>query len=133
MPLSPELLEEAQRTWPGLRPPDAEFVAWAEAKLAGRPPSAARVGDLYVAYACAKRDPEAIAAFEQRYFIEVDAAAARFGPLPIALEDVRQRLRERFFVSESMRMESVSVIGCIRLYTFSHKDKTWSALSDHRA
>jgi RNA polymerase sigma-70 factor (ECF subfamily) len=102
VPLAPDLLDEARRAWPEVHVVEGDFLRWAEPKLGDRAPSAARVSDLYIAYACVQGNPAAIAAFERRYFVEVDAAAARFGQLPVPLEDVRQRLRERFYVLGSL-------------------------------
>jgi RNA polymerase sigma-70 factor (ECF subfamily) len=108
------MLDEARRAWPDVRVSEEDFVRWLEAKVGDAAPSAPRVADLYIAYACIAHDPAAIAAFERRYFVEIDAAAARFGALPISLEDVRQRLRERFFLGDPPSLATYAGQGDLR-------------------
>ncbi len=60
--------------------------------------SAMRAADLYLACACSRGDSAAIAAFETRYFGEIDGVLARIRSPRVLGDDVRQMLRERLFV-----------------------------------
>jgi RNA polymerase sigma-70 factor (ECF subfamily) len=57
-----------------------------------------RPADLYLACACAQRDPRALAEFENHYLCEVPAFLARSNATARFIDDVRQQLRERLFV-----------------------------------
>jgi len=61
-------------------------------------PGELRVAELYLAFACAQRDRAALAHFEQEVFIEVDAVFRRFPRTGLALDDVKQRLREKLLL-----------------------------------
>jgi RNA polymerase sigma-70 factor (ECF subfamily) len=54
--------------------------------------------DLYLAYACGERDPAALRAFEAQQLSRVPAALARLRATPDRVDEVKQRLRERFLV-----------------------------------
>jgi RNA polymerase sigma-70 factor (ECF subfamily) len=96
------LVAEGRAAWPDLKV-DAkdliEFVArrltpdLADAALDGLRPT-----DLYLACACAKGLPGAVAAFDRDYMREVDIALARMRIGPPRLNDVKQLVRQRLFV-----------------------------------
>ena len=96
------LVAEGRAAWPDL-PVGArdvvEFVArhvtpdLAEAALDGLRPA-----DLYLACACARGVPGALAAFDRDYMREVDIALARMRVGPPRLADVKQLVRQRLFV-----------------------------------
>jgi len=65
----------------------------AEAALDGLRPA-----DLYLACACAKQVPGAVAAFDRDYMREVDIALARMRIGPPRLSDIKQLVRQRLFV-----------------------------------
>jgi RNA polymerase sigma-70 factor (ECF subfamily) len=98
---------EARAAWPGIALGDPEFVAYVTIKMAEDAPGVdplealgrVRVSELFLAYACALRDPAAITHFERIYFAEVDAAWRRFDALPVTLDDLRQRVREKLFLA----------------------------------
>jgi RNA polymerase sigma-70 factor (ECF subfamily) len=96
-------VERARAEWPSL---SVDGVAWAR-HLAARVPeeigaeawlSTAPVADLYVAFACASGDAEAIAVLERRHFGEVRAALASTGVASSDAEEVLESLRARLFV-----------------------------------
>lgn len=100
-------LQKARADWPGVDLRDDVFIAHLASKLeveAGgitvQALDRVRVPELFLACACALRDPTAIARFEDRYFGEITAAWERFKTLPLTLDDVRQRLREKLFLHE---------------------------------
>jgi RNA polymerase sigma-70 factor (ECF subfamily) len=96
------LVAEGRAAWPALAV-DArdvvEFIArqvtdeLAEAALDGLRPA-----DLYLACACAKQVPGAVAAFDRDYMREVDIALARMRIGPPRLSDIKQLVRQRLFV-----------------------------------
>jgi RNA polymerase sigma-70 factor (ECF subfamily) len=96
------IVAEGRAAWPSL-PLDAkdlvEFIArqatsdLAEASLEGLRPA-----DLYLACACARQIPAAIAVFDRDYMREVDIALARMRIGPPRLADVKQLVRQRLFV-----------------------------------
>jgi RNA polymerase sigma-70 factor (ECF subfamily) len=97
-----QALRTAREAWPALEVPPEAFAAYLAPRL---PPSALGPGlaalgalyaaDLYLACACARRDPRALVAFEARYFRDVDRALGRAGLAPAAADDVKGELRER--------------------------------------
>ena len=96
------LVAEGRAAWPDLTVAAkdlVEFVArqvtpdLADAALDGLRPA-----DLYLACACARGIPGAIAAFDREYMREVDIALARMRIGPPRLNDVKQLVRQRLFV-----------------------------------
>jgi RNA polymerase sigma-70 factor (ECF subfamily) len=96
------LVAEGRAAWPELAvvaKDVVEFVArqvtpdLADAALDGLRPA-----DLYLACACARSLPGALAAFDREYMREVDIALARMRVGPPRLADVKQLVRQRLFV-----------------------------------
>jgi len=76
-----------------------EFIArQATAELADAALDGLRPADLYLACACARQVPGAIAAFDRDYMREVDVALTRMRIGPPRLQDVKQLVRQRLFV-----------------------------------
>ena len=76
-----------------------EFVArQATVELAEAALDGLRPADLYLACACAKQLPGALAAFDRDYMREVDVALSRMRVGPPRLADVKQLVRQRLFV-----------------------------------
>jgi RNA polymerase sigma-70 factor (ECF subfamily) len=96
-------VERAREEWPSL---PVDVVAWARHLAAHAPEqigaevwlSSAPVADLYVAFACASGDAEAMAVLERRCFGGVRAALASAGIAPSDVEEVLGVLRARLFV-----------------------------------
>lgn len=84
--------------WPGLTLPEEAFVAFLQAK--GLDPRAdVRWADLYLACGCALADRAALAIFEAEVFPAIDLMAARERiPAPL-LDEIRQDVREKLFVT----------------------------------
>lgn len=96
------IVAEGRAAWPDLAVAArdvVEFVArhvtpdLADAALDGLRPA-----DLYLACACARGVPGALAAFDRDYMREVDIALARMRVGPPRLADVKQLVRQRLFV-----------------------------------
>jgi len=96
------IVAEGRAAWPGfaLDARDVvEFIArQATAELADAALDGLRPADLYLACACARQVPGAIAAFDRDYMREVDVALTRMRIGPPRLHDVKQLVRQRLFV-----------------------------------
>lgn len=103
-------LSLGRSAWPGICLTNEDFVQWVASKLEQGAPGEAlepalsrlhlHAQELFLACACARRDAAAIAHFERCYMPEVVAVAARFDALPVAREDVLQRMREKLFLRD---------------------------------
>ncbi len=96
------IVAEGRAAWPEL-PLDARFVVefiarHATAELADAALDGLRPADLYLACACARQVPGALAAFDRDYMREVDVALSRMRIGPPRLHDVQQLVRQRLFV-----------------------------------
>lgn len=89
-----------QARWPGVRADDASFVAWLVARLDDDAPSVEaaldklHLDELYLACACAAREPRALAAFDATYLAHD----------PKIDDDVKQAVRQRLFVGDAPRI-----------------------------
>jgi len=96
------IVAEGRAAWPALALDASavvEFIArQATAELADAALDGLRPADLYLACACARLLPAAIAAFDRDYMREVDVALARMRIGPPRLHDVKQLVRQRLFV-----------------------------------
>lgn len=96
------IVAEGRAAWPAFAV-DArdvvEFIArQATTELADAALDGLRPADLYLACACARQVPGAIAAFDRDYMREVDVALTRMRIGPPRLHDVKQLVRQRLFV-----------------------------------
>lgn len=96
------IVAEGRAAWPELAL-DArlvvEFIArQVTVELADAALDGLRPADLYLACACARQLPGAIAAFDRDYMREVDVALQRMRIGPPRLQDVKQLVRQRLFV-----------------------------------
>jgi RNA polymerase sigma-70 factor (ECF subfamily) len=94
------LYEEGQRAWPELSLSPETFVRHlAAGGTAADGLLRVRAADLYLACACATRVPGAVDAFERAHLRHLAGFLARMGPSPAFVDEVRQVLREKLFVS----------------------------------
>lgn len=120
VPREPELelllhnfLDDGRESWAGVSVPDDELLRHL-ATLIGREPQVAaelpqlRGADLYLACACARGNGRAIRALEDAFFGEVDQAVARARPAGVGVDDVRQLLREKLFVSHDAQPAKIA-------------------------
>jgi len=96
------LVAEGRAAWPDLQVMARDLVEFVARQLTPDLADAAldglRPADLYLACACAKGLPGAVAAFDRDYMREVDIALARMRIGPPRLSDVKQLVRQRLFV-----------------------------------
>src|SRR5262249_51385451 len=111
-------LEQGRRAWPGVSLSVGTFAAHLEAKggASPGPRNDLRVADLFLACACAHRDPAAIAFFEATYFDEIGLVCARFPALSVSQDDVRQRLREKLFLADPPSVAGYGGQGDLRAW-----------------
>jgi RNA polymerase sigma-70 factor, ECF subfamily len=107
---------DARAMWPGVVLSDEDLAAHLASRREGNASHAAalRVPELFLACACARRDPVAIAHFETAYFRELDVVFARFDSLPVTIDDVRQRVRGLLFFSDPPAVAGYSGTGELR-------------------
>jgi RNA polymerase sigma-70 factor (ECF subfamily) len=111
-PTSP--LAHARAAYPGVVLTDDEYFAHLEAKTGGGWSRDVRTAELFLARACAKRDPAAIAYLERDTFDEVEAAYRRFSGLGLTLEDVKQRLLETLCLRDRPAIAGYAGTGALR-------------------
>ena len=101
-------LARALAAWPGVAVPHGQLAQW----VADRLPEGAslldglralRLDDLFIACACATGNPAALVAFETRFFSEVTQAVQRVSRSSVSVDDIKQLVRERLFVSDGTR------------------------------
>jgi RNA polymerase sigma-70 factor (ECF subfamily) len=111
-----DLFEQARAAWPGVALTDDDFEAHVATRVGARANSASavRMPELFLACACAKGDPTAIAHFESTYFADIEILYRRFDRLPAALDDVRQRLRGLLFLADPPAVAGYSGAGELR-------------------
>ena len=118
-------LDDARRAWPEISLSETDFAAHLESKLGtsialSAPLPAAgrklRTADLFLACACSHGDAAAMARFEADYFSEVHVVCARFPALPISIDDVKQRLREKLFLGEKPSIAGYGGQGDLRAW-----------------
>lgn len=100
------MCEEGQAAWPDLDVDPAAFSAFIAARLpADRNPdealTAIRASDLYLTCACASGSRQALVYFDQRYISELNLALARMRPRPEQVDEIKQLVRQKLFVSAS--------------------------------
>lgn len=100
------MCEEGAAAWPDLDVEPATFSAFIAARLpADRDPdealTAIRASDLYLTCACASGSRQALAYFDRRYISELNLALARMRPRPEQVDEIKQLVRQKLFVSDS--------------------------------
>jgi RNA polymerase sigma-70 factor (ECF subfamily) len=110
-------LAEARAAYPGVVLSDAMFVTHVTSKLVdGATLEAVRTTDLFLACACAERDPVAIGFLERDTFGEIAAAHRRFRKLGVPLDDLVQRMRERLLFASPPTLLTYAGIGPLRAW-----------------
>ena len=112
------LVERAQRAWPGVVLAPELFVAYFAARLpddADLSQALAKLhtDDLYLACACARGVPEALAVFDWQYLSRLPAEVLRIDCSDDFTDDVRQRLRERLLLGAPPRIAEYTGRGAL--------------------
>lgn len=99
-------LEAARAEWPRVTLADDVFVEHLATHASASPPVLAflrgvHAGDLYLACAVARHDRAALAAFEERFMARVPEYVLRVRIPPDAVDEVKQKLRERLVMGEA--------------------------------
>lgn len=94
------LVQRARDQWPGVELEAEAFVRHLASRLPRTRPllealSSMATDDLYLAFACARRDGRALAAFDRAFLRDVRAFVSGVDPAPAFADEVRQQLRER--------------------------------------
>ncbi len=100
-----DLCAEGENQWPELKVPRIAFVAFVGDRLptnrsAAEALTAIRAGDLYLTCACANGSAEAIRTFDKHYVREINLALARMRTTPVQVDEVKQLVRQKLFVSD---------------------------------
>jgi len=93
------LFDEGQRAWPDVELGIEAFVGYLAERAGGPLPSEVRGPDLYLACACVTRGRGAIESFDRTYLARMGAYLARLGPTPAFVDEVRQEVRDKLFMS----------------------------------
>jgi RNA polymerase sigma-70 factor (ECF subfamily) len=96
----------ARHAFPSLAIDESTFVAYLAARVDVTEAASLRLQhapELYLACAVVHGDPSAMALFEERYVVTIGAQVARYRLSPDELDEVKQRVRHQFLVSEAGR------------------------------
>jgi RNA polymerase sigma-70 factor (ECF subfamily) len=104
---------EGAAAWPTLSVSPEELARWIAPRVERGDLLAAlgklRFADLYLACACARGDDRAVSLFDARYMSEVDRALR--SSAPSVVDETKQVLRRRFFVSEDGEPPAIAAYG----------------------
>jgi len=101
-----KVMDAATTSWPDFELTAPVFLAYLarraplEGELAAYLGHTVRLADLYLACACARGDPAAIAAFETTHLPDIRRALAWIGLGGAAIEEMQQQLRQQLFVPD---------------------------------
>jgi RNA polymerase sigma-70 factor (ECF subfamily) len=93
------LFDEGRRAWPGVELGIEAFVGYLAERAGGPLPAEVRGPDLYLACACVTRGRGAIESFDRAYLAQMGAYLVRLGPTPAFVDEVRQEVRDKLFMS----------------------------------
>src|SRR5262245_29628545 len=102
---------QGRASWPEVRLGEAEFAAWIGAAGVQAPQLRAHGADLFLAVACTRRDPAALAALERQLIARVPDYVARFNVPPHLLDELRQRVRIRLLTGDRPRIADYRGLG----------------------
>jgi RNA polymerase sigma-70 factor (ECF subfamily) len=105
------VLEDAKRAWPDITLDDAAFAAHAMEKAAGADLARLHAADLYLAFACARGNPIALARFEERHAADIRAIYMQSRGAKPPLDDLMQLVRARLFTGERPRIADYGGLG----------------------
>lgn len=102
--------EGAQAAWPEVGLPLETFAEYLAARrtAGGAPLQPERVAELYLACACVKGLPAALAAFERRFLVQVPAFLGRLALPESTVTEIKQLLRAKLLVSTETGLAKIS-------------------------
>jgi RNA polymerase sigma-70 factor (ECF subfamily) len=111
-----EIVDELRRKWTGIAAPPEAFVEEIDERLREEEdPLAALAGlpaeELFLAWACARGDRQAIRALDDRYLSAVGQWVAGVDSSPEFADEVRQRLSARLLVGETPKIADFTGSG----------------------
>jgi RNA polymerase sigma-70 factor, ECF subfamily len=96
--------QAGRRRWPLMNLSRADFLPLISDAAAAPDLETAESGDVFLAFACAAGIPAALAEFDALYLAGLGGRLGRFDLSPDELDEVRQRLRVRFFLGDRPRI-----------------------------
>jgi RNA polymerase sigma-70 factor (ECF subfamily) len=121
-----EVVQRARAAWPDIALADDEFIRELARRWSGREPllewlTSTHASDLYLAAACAHRTPNALQAFDRQLMSQVESFLSRMRPSAAFIDDVRQLVCQKLFVSTPPRIGEYSgrgpLSGWLRMVT----------------
>jgi RNA polymerase sigma-70 factor (ECF subfamily) len=118
-PVLDACIAAARAAWPALTLDEGAFAAHVAERLPPDVPVAAALAtvrgpDLHLALACARRDPRAIAAFEETFAGEIAAAAAQVRAARVTKDELFQMLATRLFAEHDPKIREYAGVGKLR-------------------
>jgi RNA polymerase sigma-70 factor (ECF subfamily) len=101
------VIEAGRKGFPDLAIDDDQIRPLVKQRLAQSDGESLAADEVYLACACALRDPAAITTFERRYFQVIAPALARMSLTRDQIKEVEQTLRVRLFVAETGELPRV--------------------------
>lgn len=106
-----DVMAECEATWPGLSVAPSEFAEFLLHRIGGKSSGSAlkslRVTDVYLAFACGRQDPQALAAFDRSVMPQLEKTMARLGPSGWQQGDAAQLLRIKLFTAQGSEPPAV--------------------------
>jgi RNA polymerase sigma-70 factor (ECF subfamily) len=109
-------ITRAREAWPHIVIPEADFARWLGTRLPEDLPlsdglAQARSPELWLCCACARGEPRAFTAFEERYFPAADSSLRRLRASADMADEVRQQLRQKLFLPDRSGKPKVADYG----------------------
>ena len=102
------VLSTAHAAWPEIPLDDATFLAHLERLLGDAAIADLDIASIYLGCACIHGEPRALAAFETHYLEPLPRGLTRVTTDPALLDEVKQQLRIKLFVSEQGSMPTIT-------------------------
>jgi RNA polymerase sigma-70 factor (ECF subfamily) len=125
------VLDEARAAWPDVTLDDETFAAHLLERVPahgdGEAAAHLRASDLFLACACARGEPRALAHFEAHFMGSVDGALGRMRLPRHSVEEIKQQVRHRLLVGErgqSPRIADYSGEGALRSWVYAAATRT---------
>lgn len=101
----------ARQSCPTVELSAERYAAFVRERLAEAVPEGEIAADLYLACACSHGDEGALSAFDSELMSQVGSFLSRVDSSPAVIDEVRQRVRERLFVSKDGAPPKIAEYG----------------------